>query len=195
MPATPYLTASDARDRDKRLAQITDADIESGVADFEASFEKYCGHAMTTREATVTIPGHTAGPYLFLVDEHGDNLLHVSAVESVEIDEVAVTDFVLRSAVGALYRASGWYGTDVVVELAHGWTAPPTDILEACTEYVLAISRYHESRVSRDVISVTSEAGTTRNSTPAWEGLRPTGFTEVDRRVAPYRKNRPRGIA
>lgn len=80
-----------------------------------------------------------------------------------------------------LGRARMPYVGDLTVSRRHGLLAPPAVLLDATTEYVLAMSRYRASGVSRDTISVASEAGTTRNSTPDWSKGRPTGFTEVDR--------------
>lgn len=78
-------------------------------------------------------------------------------------------------------RARMPYVGDLTVARRHGMLSPLPELLDACTEYVLAMSRYRSSGVSRDTISVASEAGTTRNSTPDWSKGRPTGFTEVDR--------------
>lgn len=93
-------------------------------------------------------------------------------------EEVDPIDADLEAEVG---RARMPYVGSLTVSRRHGMLSPPDELLDATTEYVLAMSRYRASGVSRDTISTVSEAGTTRNTMPDWWKGRPTGFTEVDR--------------
>jgi len=43
------------------------------------------------------------------------------------------------------------------------------------------VARSRAAGVSRNTLSEATDAGTTRYSTPDWEGGRPTGWLEVDR--------------
>jgi len=193
MTATPYLDADAARARDTRLADLTDAEIENGVADFEEKAEEYRGVAYTPRDATATLRGTTAS-YLFLPH------LKVSAVESITIDGTALSESELADVTiwgdeGALERSAGWYGTQIVVAYTHGFDEPPATVLSACTEYVLSVARSQASGVSRNVLSEATEAGTTRYSTPDWAAGRPTGWLEVDRLLNSLPDYRVPGLA
>lgn len=69
----------------------------------------------------------------------------VTAVATVEIDGVAVTDWRLRS--GMLWRAAGWTGTDgpseVEVTYTHGLPAVPPDIIDlVCRITAAALAAY-----------------------------------------------------
>lgn len=67
------------------------------------------------------------------------------------------------------------------VAYRHGLTSTPSVLLDACTEYVLAVCNSRASGVSRNTLSIATDAGTTRYSTPDWNAGRPTGFLDVDR--------------
>jgi hypothetical protein len=67
------------------------------------------------------------------------------------------------------------------VAFRHGMTSTPSLLLDACTEYVLCTLQARSSGVSRNTLSIATEAGTTRYSTPDWHAGRPTGWLDVDR--------------
>ena len=50
----PYLDATAAKERDGRLADLDDADIETAIAGFEPIAERARGVAFTPRERTIT---------------------------------------------------------------------------------------------------------------------------------------------
>lgn len=193
MPATPYLTADAAKERDQRLADFDASDIENGVADFEDKAEEYRGVAYTPRDAEATLRGNAAS-YLFLPH------LKVRTVESITIDGTALSvselaDVTTWGDEGALERGVGWCGTQIVVAYTHGFEAPPATVLTACTEYVLCVLRAQKSGVSRNTLSEATEAGTTRYSTPDWNAGRPTGWLEVDRLLNSLPDYRTPGMA
>ncbi len=72
---------------------------------------------------------------------------------------------------------------------------PPETILDACAEYVAAVSRSRSAGSTRDVIAQTFDGGLTRYSTPDWGAGRPTGYLEVDRLLNSLPDYRLPGIA
>jgi len=90
----------------------------------------------------------------------------------------ALTVDTLDEAEGRLHLC--WHGR-ATSAFRHGLTSAPAALLDACTEYVLCVARSRASGVSRNTLSEATEVGTTRYSTPDWEGGRPTGWLEVDR--------------
>lgn len=72
---------------------------------------------------------------------------------------------------------------DLTVAVRHGQTPTPVVLLDAATEYVNSVVKSRESGVSRNTLSIATDAGTTRYSTPDWSAGRFTGFLEVDRLI------------
>jgi hypothetical protein len=189
---TAYLDAAAAKARDHRLVGDADDQIEARIAAFEPLAERYTGVAYTPRTATATLRGTSMRT---LVLPH----VEVSAVSAIAIDGIAFTSGQLAEVTiwtgdGFLERLSAWCGTKVTVTYTHGYATPPPTVLDACTEYVLSMLRARASGVSRNVLSESTEAGTTRYSTPDWNAGRPTGWLEVDRLLNSLENRRTPGI-
>ena len=133
----------------------------------------------------VVAEGVPAGTIVATVTNSTTAVLSAAATESATGVVLVIGDLIEATSIDHRTGRVVWpVAGDLTVAVRHGQTPTPTVLLDAATEYVLAMSRYHDSRVSRDTISVASEAGTTRNSTPDWPAGRFTGFTEVDRLIS-----------
>ena len=175
-----YLTATAAKARDPRLKVVEDSTIDAYVAAFEDIAERYRGVAFTSRTATgVTVRGTDRTT---LVLPH----VKVGTPTAIAIDGTAFTsderaDVTVWADEGTLYRDAGWCGTQVVLSYPYGYSTTPAAILDACTEYVISLHTSRQSGASRNTLSVSTDVGTTRYSTPDWNAGRPTGWLEVDR--------------
>lgn len=91
------------------------------------------GVPISETTSTVTLEGEH-GPWLRLPG------LPISSVATVELDEVAVTDWRLRS--GMLWRSAGWNNCDgpseVEVTYTHGLLVVPSDIVDLVCRMVAA---------------------------------------------------------
>lgn len=186
----PYLTAAEVRDRARSLpSDITDAEIESLVSEFEEIAERYRGVAFTPRSYTETIsaPGSTV-----ILTRYP--LRSVTSF-TVDGDAGTVADLTVDAQLGTIYGGGWASATPLVVVYSYGLDEPPAVLLRACTEYVAAVARADRSGQSRDVISQSFDGGFTRYSTPSWGDGRPTGFLEVDRLLNSLPDYRVPGIA
>lgn len=179
MPDAAYLTASAAKTRDDRLKAFTDGEVTAQIASFEPIAERYLGAAQTPRTTTYTANGHRGTTF---------ELPHVqvTAVSAVTLDGTALSSdqratIVPNIARGSLYYPGGWCADTVTVAYTHGLAAVPAAVLDACTEYVVSVLTSRKSGASRNTLSVATDVGTTRYSTPDWGAGRPTGWLEVDR--------------
>lgn len=173
----PYLTYAAARDRDQRIValKLAQGAVEGQVRSFEEIAEDYRGVAYTPREVVET--HHVVAADRVLLHH-----VRVREVVSVTLDgsTVAASRWTLDAAAGVL-RFNGQISGEVVVEYAHGYDEPPSWLLDACTEYVVAALTARASGQSRNTLSVADASGTTRYSTPNKAEGRPTGWLEVDR--------------
>jgi hypothetical protein len=174
--ATPYLTAEQVQSRDNRFPSRdwTAAAIEAQVASFEPIAEGYRGIAYTPRDRVQT----------FMV-ESCDRLVldrkRIRSVTSVTVDGVALSATRIKLDPAGVLHIIGAVSGLVVATYSHGYDSPPPLVLDACTEYVFCVLTGRASGVSRNTLSVGTEAGTTRYSTPDWNAGRPTGWLDVDR--------------
>ncbi|MCP3758210.1 hypothetical protein [Streptomyces sp. TBY4] len=116
---------------------------ESGIVDVylavaSAAVREAAGTPISATTSTVTVEGE-AGQWLRLPG------LPVTAVTSVKLDGVAITDWRLRS--GMLWRAAGWTGYDGPSEVeavyAHGLPDVPADIVDlVCRMTAAALIAY-----------------------------------------------------
>lgn len=186
MPAAPYLTAEAATTRDDRLASFEAAPIDAQIASFEPIAERYRGVAYTPRDASKVF---TAGCASSLILPN----TRIRSVTSVVIDGATIdpANYQPGLSAGVIKSRSGWSYQSLTVTYTHGYDAPPGELLDACTEYVLSVLKSRASGVSRNTLSQGSpDGGTTRYSTPDWEAGRPTGWLEVDRLLNSLRDER-----
>jgi len=176
MTATPYLTAAQVAERDGRFPSRnwTATAIEGQVASFESLAERYRGVAYTPRDRVQTFM--VAGADRLLLDRK-----RIRSVASVTVDGTAVSSSRRKLDPAGVIHVVGDLTGLVVVTYSHGYDSPSPLVLDACTEYVFCVLTTHASGVSRNTLSVSSEAGTTRYSTPDWNAGRPTGWLDVDR--------------
>lgn len=188
------LTASSAKSRDDRLADLDDDAVTAQIAAFTEIAIPYRGVAFEATTATaVKVPGH-CGRRLLVPN------VKLIALTAASLDGTALTsdelaEVTVWSEEGILERTAGWSATQVSLTYTHGYASPPAAVLDACTEYVLCVLRARASGVSRNTLSEATEAGTTRYSTPDWSAGRPTGWLEVDRLLNSLPDYRTPGIA
>lgn len=191
----PYLTATEIRDKarseDLRNTDLfSDADLEDLVAEFEEIAEDYCGVAFIPRTVTEVVT-MTCSDVVILQPK-------ITAVSALTIDGTASTAYSIddasNAAAGLLILDSRTTG-DVSVTYTHGFATLPATVSRACVQYVRACALRDDSNVTRDVISVGFEGGSTRYSTPDPAAGRPTGYIEVDRLLNSTGWRRPPGIA
>lgn len=191
-----YLTASSAKSRDPRLADLDDDAVTAQIAAFTDIAERYRGVPFESTTATaVKVHGHY-GCKLITPQNH----VKIISLSAASLDGTALTsdelaDVTIWSEWGVFERAAGWSATQVSLTYTYGYATTPAAILDACTEYVLCVLRARQSGVSRNTLSEATDAGTTRYSTPDWSAGRPTGWLEVDRLLNSLPDYRTPGIA
>lgn len=175
MTATPYLTAAQVTARDSRFSSRnwTAAAVEARVASFESLAERYRGIAYTPRDCVQTFM--VAGADRLVLDRK-----RIRSVTSVTVDGVALSATRIKLDPAGVLHIIGTVSGLVVATYSHGYDSPPSLVLDACTEYVFCVLTGHASGVSRNTLSVGSDGGTTRYSTPDWNAGRPTGWLDVD---------------
>lgn len=137
--------------------------IEAAINDASSRISRYCSRAFSSASQTETIPG-TGSRYLYL------KRYPVTAVASVEIDGVAVTDFsIAGDDSDCLYRANGWPVNveawadltgdpdpdrtipSIVVTYTGGYTTIPSDLKKVCIdECLLAMSAPPDPRLQEE---------------------------------------------
>lgn len=185
-PDLPYLTEEQVREARPNLASIDSARITGAVRSFELVVEDYYQRACTPR--TRTAPGcYWRWAWLRLPD------VGVTEVTAATVDGVSQGDLPLAlvtpDRLGDLVSVPGSWTLPVtttapVLTYIHGDPDGPNELLlDACAEYVEAVSIARNSGVSRNVLSQAADGGTTRYSTPNKAEGRPTGWLEVDRLI------------
>lgn len=187
-----YLTAAQAKARNTRLKDYTDAEIDAKIASFEAVAESFLGYACTARTATETLDVDRTTRDLQV--SYGP----VTAITSVTVNGTlkAATDY--RRRPGGIIRLTygAWtINVDIVVAYGYGLATTPPLVLDACVEYVDSVLRSERSGTSRDVISQSFDGGITRYSTPDITAGRPTGWLEVDRLLVTQKYQAVPGVA
>lgn len=150
------------------------------VAEFEGIVERYRGIAVVSRTDTVKVPGT---PLCELVIP---GKMEVTAVADVSIDggdEIDPDDITVWSN-GILERTAGWSGTQVTLDVTHGYTdaTRPAGALRACREFVRAKAKESAGEGPRNVSGYTdADSGYSyRVLTAAWDQGRPTGLSSFD---------------
>ena len=197
MADAPYLTAAQLKEDRERLADVEDvALLEKRVRQFEAIAERARGVAFTPRARTATVR-YWRGSWVRLPD------IKVRSITSATVDDVTVADLPLAritaDRLGDLVAVPySWpyplFDVGPVITYEHGLDEVPEVILEACAEYVDAVTSALAAGTSRNVISQAFDGGTTRYSTPDWDAGRFTGWLEVDRLINSAKDYRPQGF-
>lgn len=132
----------------------------------------------------VVAEGVPAGTVVATVTNSTTAVLSATATESATGVVLVIGDLIEATSIDHRTGRVVWPVIgDLTVAVRHGLTTTPAVLLDACTEYVLCVLRARESGVSRNVLSQSTDAGTTRYSTPNWSAGQFTGFLEVDRLI------------
>ena len=183
MPAAPYLTVEDAKERIARmgasgaLSAYEDSDLEEMISEFEQVVEEYRGVAFTPRDVTevVSVPRSTSRIRL--------RWPIVRAITSITIDGdvVEASRYRLTAGPGIVHYSAFRPPYPATIVYSHGFDAPTATLKRATALYVSLVVASERSGTGRDVLSQAFEGATTRYSTPNKAEGRPTGWLEVDR--------------
>lgn len=187
----PYFTAVALKEARPRLAEFADEVLEARVRQFEEIAERARGVAFTPRERTVLARPWRCGPWWRLLNRA------VRTIDEVTVDGVIVvvaTPRIEADQLGDLTDLGYVVSGRPTVTYTHGLDEPPQVILDACAEYVEALTAARNSGVSRNVLSQAVDGATTRYSTPSWPDGRYTGWLEVDRLINSAEDWRPQGL-
>lgn len=179
------IALSELRDLEPDLADTKryPADrLRRHVLSAENEVEYICDRAFTPRYARVVADGRY-GDYLTIGHRDITQLLSVTiagtALTAAQLADITIED-------GYLHRAAGWGGDiadNVVVELIHGWSGPPPDLVEGIARRIRHNVFRPKSNIADRALTHNDDTGTTRLAQP---GSLDTGIPWVDARYHRY---------
>lgn len=180
----PYFTPGEFRARypENSTAQdLTDDQVNAARATAEEIIEHECHVAFVPRSKMITLSGEgltRASVPLYLIRE----------ITTVTVDDEVVDATAYRIGPGAIYRTTSWNRgvSNVVIELLHGYDAPPRRIKEAAM--MLAFHRAVKGPIDDRATSIPAgEAGGTITLLTPGVGNAMTGLPEVDAAIIAHR--------
>lgn len=179
MAVAPLLTAAAVRARKPtRLKPADDPEIERLVLRFGEIAEDYLGVACPPREDT-----WTAKPRCGWLDLPWVQILTCEVVDendnAVTVDEIDARRGRVKVSATGLLTATATFGIGTAATEEEDASADEL-YLSACATYVERMISVDKSGAGRDTLLITTDAGTTRYSTPNKAERRPTGFLQVD---------------